>query len=105
MKLRVFSTPRFRFCAIPAKPKTHGWKTSEFDLIITVLSVVQNEKLGVGKTRSWKNSEVDQSTSEFDQNTSEKIYEVFISESSVLAIVQNGKGKPPKNILRGFRDF
>ena len=86
----------FVFVLYP-KPKTRRWKTSEFDLIITVLSVV--------KTRSRKTSEADQSTSEFDQNTSEKICVVFISEFSVLAIVQNGKGKPRKNILRGFRDF
>ena len=50
----------------------------------------------------------DQSTSEFDQNVSEKISEVFISEFSVLGTVQNGNlgvEKPGKNILRGFRDF
>ena len=40
----------FVFALYP-KPKTRRWKTSEFDLIITVLSVVQNGKLGVGKPR------------------------------------------------------
>ena len=31
------------------------------------------------------------STSEFDQTASDKIYEVFISDFSVLGIVQNGE--------------
>ena len=60
------------------------------------------------KTRSWRISEVDQSTSEFDQNASEKNSEVFIFEFSVWGTVQNGKlgvEKPGKNILRGFRVF
>ena len=52
-------------------------KNSEFDLIIAVLSVVQNGKLGAGKPRSLI-------------KIPQKISEVFISEFSVLAIVQNG---------------
>ena len=69
----------------------------------SILSVVQNGKLG-----SWKTSEFDQSTSEFDQNASEKISEVYISGFSVLGIAQNGKlrvKKPRKNILRDFREL
>ena len=60
------------------------------------------------KSRSWKTSEFDQSTSEFDETTSEQISEVFISEFSVLGIVQNGKlgvENLGKLILRGFRVF
>ena len=83
----------FVFALYP-KPKTRRWKTSEFDLIITVLSVVQNGKLGVGKPRRL--IKVPQSLIKIPQslikNTSEKICEVFISEFSILAILQNGKG-------------
>ena len=48
-------------------------------------------------------AEFDQSTSELDQNVSEKI-----SEFSVLGTVQNGKlgvEKPGKNILRDFQEL
>ena len=38
-----------------------------------------------------ENLEFEQSTSQFDQNASEKNSEVFISEFSVLSTVQNGK--------------
>ena len=78
IKLRVFFQLRGFVFALYPKPKTRRWKTSEFDLIITV------ECSAKWKTRSWKTSEVDQSTSE-------KIREIFISEFSVLAMVQNGK--------------
>ena len=77
-------TPRFRFCAIP-QTENSEMKTPEFDPIIAVLSAVQNGKLGVGKPRSLIKVPL-----QFDQNTSEKISDVFISEFSVLAMVQNG---------------
>ena len=60
---------------------------------------MQNGKLGVREP---------QSTSEFDQNASEKNSEVFISEFSLLGMVQNGKlgvEKPRKNILRVSREL
>ena len=62
------------------------------------------------KTRSWKTSEFDQSTSgsEFDETTSEQISEVFNSDFSVLGMVRNGKlgvENLGKLILRGFRVF
>ena len=103
------------------------------------MGIAQNGKLGVGKTRSlvkrlkralrgfhfqvfrfgysakwksrsWKTSEFDQSTSgsEFDETTSEQISEVFNSDFSVLGMVQNGKlgaENLGKLILRGFRVF
>ena len=97
IKLRVFQLRGFVFALYP-KPKTRRWKTSEpFDLIITVLNVVQNGKLKVGKPRRL--IKIPQSLIKIPQ---EKICEVFISEFSVSAIVQNGKGKPRKNILRDF---
>ena len=48
-----------------------------------------------------ENPEFNQSTSEFVENTSEKISEVFISEFSVLGIVQNGKlgGEKPRKTV------
>ena len=49
IKLGVFFQLQGFVFALHPKPKTRRWKTSEFDLIITVLSVVQNGKLGVGK--------------------------------------------------------
>ena len=55
-----------------------------------------------------KTSKFDQCTSEFDQNASEKISEVFVFQFSVLGTVQNGKlgvEKSRENVLRGFRDF
>ena len=72
------------------------------------LKVFRFECSAQWKTRSWKTSEFDQSTLEFNQNASEKISEVFISEFSVLGMVQNrklGGKKPRRNILRGFRVF
>ena len=60
------------------------------------------------KTRGWKTSEFNQSTSEFDQNASEKISEVYISQFSVLGKAQNGKlgvKRPRTNILRDFREL
>ena len=53
-----------------------------------------------------ENSEFDQSnTSEFDQNASQKISEVFISELLGLGIVENGKFGGEKNIIRDFREL
>ena len=94
-----FQLRGFVFALYP-KPKTQRWKTSEFDLIHH-----RFECSAKWKTRSWKTSKVGQSTSEFDQNTSEKICEVFISEFSVLAIVQNRKGKPRKKYSPRFPRF
>ena len=53
-----------------------------------------------------ENLEFDQSnTSEFDQNASQIISEAFISEFSGLCIVENGKFRGEKNILRDFREI
>ena len=53
-----------------------------------------------------ESSEFDQSnTSEFDQNASQKISEVFISEFSGLGMVENVKFGGKKNILRDFREL
>ena len=48
---RILTKLRSFVFALYPIPKTRRWKTSEFDLIITVFSVVQNGKLGVGKPR------------------------------------------------------
>ena len=94
IKLRVFPTPRFRFCAtVYPKQKTLRWKTLEFDQ--TALEKLPGLHLRAfrfqcsvkWKTRSWKTSGLIRG----DENTSGKFTKVFISEFSVLGIVQNGK--------------
>ena len=112
-KLQFLHLRVFHF-ALHSKRKTRRWKTSEFDQ--TALEKTRGFDLRVfrfecgakWKSRSWKTSEFDQSTSEFDETTSEQISEVFNSDFSVLGIVQNGKlgaENLGKLILRGFRVF
>ena len=59
------------------------------------------------KTRSWKTSKFDQSTSEFDQNASEKISEVYIQVFSFgyCAKWKTWSEKTSENILWDFREL
>ena len=94
IKFRVFPTPRFRFSAtVYPKQKTRRWKTLEFDQTALEklpgfhLRAFRFERSVKWKTRSWKTSGLIRG----DENASGKFTKVFISEFSVLGIVQNGK--------------
>ena len=75
-------------------------KLRGFQLRVSVLSMVQNGKLGVGKARRWKSSE-------FDQTTLEKTpgfqLGVFGLGYSVKRKTQSGK--PRKTDSPSFRVF
>ena len=104
---RGFQLQVFRFVLYPCKTENSELKTSEFSLrhYNQLTPRFSNSEFSVLHHTQTENSELKTSEfslrpfaqtqrfsiSEFGENTSENISEVFISELSVLGIVQNGK--------------